>query len=63
MQNLIVILTIVAALVFLGLRLRTIWRNRNAPSCGGCCSGCGSLSDSSSPQKTLPTCKAPPEPR
>ena len=56
MQNLIVTLTVVAALVFLGLRLRTIWRNRNAPSCGGCCSGCGALSDCSSPQKTLPTC-------
>ena len=59
MQNLIVILTVIAALVFLGLRLRTIWRNRNAPSCGGGCAGCGSLSDCSSSLKTLPTDKPP----
>ena len=42
MQHLLVTLIVAAAVLYLGLRLRTIWRNRNTPSCGGGCAGCGS---------------------
>ena len=63
MQNLIVTFILVAAVVFLGVRLRAVWRNRNAPSCGGGCVGCGSISDCSSPSKNLPLDEPPSEPQ
>ena len=63
MQHLLVTLIVAAAVLYLGLRLRTIWRNRNTPSCGGGCTGCGSLPDCSSPRKTLPQYKPPLEHR
>ncbi len=54
MQNIIVLLAIAGAVVFIGIRMWKTLRDPKNISCGCGCSGCGSASNCSSQKTTLP---------
>jgi len=57
MQNIIVFLAVIVALIFTGLRLWKTLVNPKNISCGCGCSGCGSESNCSPAHKSLPRYK------